>query len=207
MPHFIPTRATDTAELSNDQFGYSVYSFVLVADPAQQRAVQEVRDAVRNQRSMLPAHVTAKGGVSEIPSLEAVQAVLDEIGSVTPKLWVGFAGGPHVRRSRDGTVISTLPIEVTPELSALHEALLRELDPISSTAYRLDMTGEYHPHLTIYHEPLPELESHGEELMETFDIGAGFEATELSFVGHVGTPYRGEWKLISTHKLSDPNSA
>lgn len=202
MRHHIPQRTTDPYSLSNDTHGYAVYGFILIASVGQQAAVQEIRDAVRNQRSMLPAHVTVKGPVCDIPSIEEAQEILDQAAGETPALRVMFDGRPRLHRSRAGEVSAMMPIVVTPELAGLHERLLKALDPVSTTAYPLDATGEYRPHLTIYHEPLPEFEAHGEELLKTLSIGDGFDATEVYLVGHAGTPFRGEWKPISTHSFT-----
>lgn len=201
MNHHIPKRNVDPYTLSNDREGYSVYGFVLMASEPQQESVQKIRDAVRVERSMLPAHVTVKGPISDVPSLAEVQRIVSEITETTSALRVEFDGTPRARRLDNGETLATQAIKVTPELSDLHERLLIALDPVSATAYRSEDVGVYGPHLTIYHEPLPELESHGEKLLETFDIGDGFDAHAIHVFGHSGTPFRGKWALLSVHKL------
>lgn len=184
-------------DLSNDRFGYSVYGVVLFASEDQQRKVQVVRDAVRNRRSMLPAHVTVKGPVCEIPDLETIRSLVGSVASMTAPFAVNFEGRPDARTLPNGEVFAGQPIAKTLELVAVHNRLIEVLQPITTNAYRLDATGEYHPHLTIYHEPEPDLAAHGEKLLSTLDLGTGFEATGLHLVAHVGTPYRGKWELLN----------
>ena len=138
----------------DDQFGYAVYSVVVMATPEQREKVQAIRDAVHNQRSMIPAHVTVKGTFCEIPNLDRVKALVGQAARDSEHACVRFAQRPVVSRNRLGEVSASIGIEVTPELVSLHRRLFEALSPITTSAYFDD--SQYHPHLTVYDEPLPE---------------------------------------------------
>ena len=63
----------------DDEFGYAVYSVVVMASLSQQAAIHVVRQGVKHQRSMIPAHVTVKGTFCEVPSLEKLIDRIQEI--------------------------------------------------------------------------------------------------------------------------------
>ncbi len=194
-------RNVEPYSLSNDEHGYLVYGFVLYASQEQRDAVQAVRDAVKVRRSMLPAHVTVKGPICDVPSIDAVQAAVDEVAPSTEPLEVGFDGRPYPKTTQNGEVIGLQSIVTSPELVDVHSRLIEALNPVSATAYFGEKDGIFSPHLTVYHEPEPELEQHGESLLQELAIGDGFTADRISFSGHVGRPFRGEWKLLSEHRL------
>lgn len=197
----MPAQNVDPYTLSNDENGYAVYTMILFANSEQQAAVQKIRDAVKVRRSMLPAHVTVKGPICQIPSIPAIQRIIDEVTHAIGSIPVAFAGMSEARTFQNGEVASLQSIELTPEIVELHSNLLSALDPVSTTAYPMESRGNFAPHLTIYHEPEPELESLGERLLGELDIGTGFQADRVSLMGHVGTPFRGDWRLISEHRF------
>ncbi|MBI4220640.1 MAG: 2'-5' RNA ligase family protein [Chloroflexi bacterium] len=196
----VPVRYVDPYILSNDRHGYAVYSTVLFANPEQRAKVQAIRDAVKVRRSMMPAHITSKGGFCEIPRIEQVRELLDQVCRETRPFIVEFEGQPRARKAANGEVLSTQAIRLTPDLVSLHERLIDTLGPVTTDAYQ--QNRPYHPHLTIYHEPEPALEQRGVELLGTLDIGIGYEVRELHFMGHVGRPYRGRWETLSVHRFN-----
>lgn len=196
-----PERNILPYSLTNDRFGYAVYSMVIFASPEQQSKIQSLRDSVKVRRSMIPAHVTAKGPVCDIPSIPELQAVISEqVRSMAPFM-VKFSGERWALTSANGENLGSLNIEVTLELAKLHLRLLESVNPISTFAYPLDSRGVFRPHRTVFHEPEPELEVRAAEAMQELEIGDGFSAESVSLMGHIGTPYRGEWVLISEHRL------
>ena len=195
-------QTVDPYTLSNDSFGYSCYAVIIYATPEQQALVQEIRDAVRVRRSMLPAHVTVKGPICEIPSIDEVQRAIGKVAESSGPIDVKLKGGPAARRFSSGEVAALQPIRTTDDLAEVHRKLLEAINPIATNAYSLDATGEYHPHLTIYHEPEPEFEERGSELLEGLDIGSSFTAESLHLAAHSGTPFRGEWESLSEHRLT-----
>ncbi|MBI4305513.1 MAG: 2'-5' RNA ligase family protein, partial [Chloroflexi bacterium] len=101
----------------------AVYSTVLFANPEQKAKVQAIRDAVKVRRSMMPAHVTAKGGFCDMPGIDDVTALVDRVCRSIRPFPVEFEGKPKAGRLANGEVLATQPIAVTPSLLALHEGL------------------------------------------------------------------------------------
>ena len=187
----------------DDRFGYSVYSCVAFATPEQQREVQALRDAVRAQRSMMPAHVTVKGTFCEIPSLDTVKVLVAGVAEATPGFVVEFAGGIKLGRTYDTAAgWAGVDFRKTPELVGRHDRLYDALAPVTTNAYGREQGDDYRPHMTVFDEPLPELKQLGRELAaKTTLIGSGFPAREIWLMGHVGPPYRGRWTPIESFKL------
>ncbi len=187
----------------DDRFGYSVYSCVAFATPEQQREVQTLRDAVKAQRSMMPAHVTVKGTFCEIPSLDIVKALVARVAEATPDFFVEFASGIELGREYDTTPGSAfVQYRKTTELVGLHDRLFDALAPVTTNAYGREQGDDYRPHLTVFDEPLPELKQLGKELVaKTKVTGTGFPVHEVWLMGHVGPPYRGRWMPIESFRL------
>jgi 2'-5' RNA ligase superfamily len=186
----------------NDKFGYAVYSVVVFATPEQQSRVQAVRDAVRAQRSMMPAHVTVKGTFCEIPQLDRLKSVIRHIASSTGKFTVEFEPGVVLGKAYDtGEGWAGVQIRKTPGLVACHDAMYGALAPVTTNAYGNEQGDDYHPHVTVFHEPLPELKQLGKKLAATTDLGAGFPVREVWLMGHVGPPYRGKWTPVESFPL------
>ncbi len=186
----------------NDEFGYSVYSVVVFATPEQQARVQEVRDAVRAQRSMMPAHVTVKGTFCEIPSLDQIKVLVRDVASRTIGFSVEFEPGIVLGKNYDtGMGWAGVPIRKTTLLVACHDAMYGALAPVTTNAYGNELGDEYHPHVTVFSEPLPELKQLGKQLAATTDLGGGYPVRDVWLMGHVGPPYRGKWTPIESFPL------
>jgi len=183
-------------ERPNDRYGYALYGFVLMANPEQQAAVLHLRDMAGNRRSMIPGHVTVKGPVCEIPSLDEIKGIVRGIAAMAAPFAVVFS---KERRHRDG--FCALRIEKTPELVRVHNALYNALDPIVTHAYSPEAGDDYHPHMTLFHEPDPTLEAGAHRLADVLDLGAGFTAKSIHLMGHVGPPYRGQWVVVQEFPL------
>lgn len=199
MEYPFPSSTVDPYTLSDDEFGYSVYSLVLFATPEQQHAVQAVRDRVSVQKSMLPAHVTAKGPFCRVPSVTEVQGIIDDVIRGLPPIQADFGPDRIPRTLSNGERIGWIDVNVSSGLAELHGRLLDALDSVATNAYPPEARGWFHPHLTVYHEPDSESEELEAKLLRDLNIGTGFRADALSLMGHVGTPYRGEWVSISDH--------
>lgn len=187
----------------DDQFGYSVYGCVAFATPGQQQEVQALRDAVKTQRSMMPAHVTVKGTFCEIPSLDRIKALVKQVAGATPAFDAEFAGGIVPGLAYDtGEGWAGVMVRRTPPLVDLHGRLCDTLAAVTTNAYGQERGDDYHPHITVIHEPLPELKQLGRELVaKTKLTGSGFPVGEIWLMGHVGPPYRGRWTPIESFKL------
>lgn len=187
----------------DDRFGYSVYSCVAFATPGQQREVQTLRDAVKAQRSMMPAHVTVKGTFCEIPSLDTVKALVARVAAATLGFAVEFESAIELGRTYDTAAgWAGVKFRKTPELAGLHDSLYRVLAPVTTNAYGPEQGDDYRPHMTVFDEPLPELKQLGKELVAKAKVtGTGFPVHEVWLMGHVGQPYRGRWMPIESFRL------
>ena len=187
----------------DDRFGYAVYSCVAFATPEQQKEVQALRDAVKAQRSMMPAHVTVKGTFCEIPSPDRIKALVRQVADTTQAFKAEFAGGivPGPRYDT-GEGWAGVAVRKTPPLVDLHERLCDTLAAVTTNAYGPESGDDYHPHVTVIHEPLPELKPIGKELVAKAKLtGSGFPVQEIWLMGHVGPPYRGTWTTIESFRL------
>ena len=184
-------------ERTNDDNGYAVYSVVLIATLHQQAAVDAVRKSVGNRRSMIPAHITVKGTFCEIPSLDEIVSHLRSVARDTTKFDVVFGtDGVKKRTIADGGGFAGQSIQKTAELVQLHNGLYDSIAPITTNAYGREDGDHYRPHMTIFHEPSPELEHQTDDLLLSLDIGEGYECDAMFLMGHIGRPYRGRWTVV-----------
>ena len=72
----------DSAELENDEFGYSCYTIVAPAPPELTKPLLDIEIAAGQTRANIPAHVTVKGTLYAVTSLEGM---IDEIHVVTAR--------------------------------------------------------------------------------------------------------------------------
>jgi 2'-5' RNA ligase len=201
MKYPIPSSTTDPYGLTNDEFGFSVYTLVLFAPVDIQQTVQDLRDAVEVRRSMLPAHITIKGPFCGIDSIDNVKKRIDSVLAGASEVNIRLESERISRTLPNAENIGLITVDVSEELDQLHRHLFRELDPVSTCAYWPEIRGEFRPHLTVYHEPVPEKESLASTLLDSLKISDEFRAETVSLMGHVGTPFRGQWLPISEHSL------
>lgn|GEM_PF-484747 len=181
-------------------FGYAVYSVVIMASVGQQAKIQSVREAVKYQRSMIPAHITVKGTFCEIDSLEMIIDRIRHVAEKTSPFRVLFSSAvdsdPAQRYERNGNSYAGQLIEKTPDLVELHDALYNSLSPITTNAYDREDGDHYHPHMAIYAEATPGLEDVADEEINSLDIGSSFTCDSMFLMGHIGPPYRGRWTIV-----------
>ncbi|MDP6666671.1 MAG: 2'-5' RNA ligase family protein [Dehalococcoidia bacterium] len=176
----------------DDEFGYAVYSIVVMASLAQQAAIDHVRRVVRNQRSMIPAHVTVKGTFCEIPSINAIIKNARKVADNTGPFRVEFESSTD----RRGNTFAGQRIKKTPGLVTLHDRLYDALAPITTNAYAREDGDHYRPHMSVYAEPTPGFEHAADEMLTNLDIGTGFDCDAMFLMGHIGPPYRGRWTVV-----------
>lgn len=195
----------DSRTLTNDEFGYSAYTLVAMANPQQVAAVDGVRTAIGLKRATIQAHVTIRGTFFAIPSLDELRTSLRQVASEQSLAQVQFspAGWKFFRRE-NGRHIAIMPCETTPDLLALHKAFDRTIRPISTNAY----PDEYSAHLTLCQDCTDEQIEEAERLAEDLDIGNGFAVRSVTLMGRVGPAFGGEWKVIDQFELgATPSSS
>ena len=188
----------DSRTLTNDEFGYSAYTLVAMADPQQVASVDGVRNAIGLKRATIQAHVTIRGTFFAIPSLDDLRTSLRQVASEQSLAQVQFsAGGWKFLRRESGRHAAIMPCETTADLLDLNEAFDSVIRPISTNAY----SDEYRAHLTLCQDCTDEQIDDAERLAQDLDIGDGFEVGTVSLMGRVGPAFGGEWKPIDQFGL------
>ncbi len=188
----------DSRTLTNDRFGYSAYTLVALADPAQISAVDAVRNAIGLKRATIQAHVTIRGTFFAIPSLDDLIGTIRPVASEQAYATVEFSPpGWKFYRRESGRHGAIMPCETTPQLLALNKAFDSVIRPISTNAY----SDEYRAHLTLCQDCTDDQIAEAERLAEDLDIGSGFEVKSVQLMARVGPAFGGEWKLIESFPL------
>ena len=179
----------DSSNLPNDEFGFSCYSLVLAASSDIVALVADVQKASGEIRPTMPAHVTVKGTFYGIESLDAVKGAVRSITDAAAPFMVSFEGAVMTGGS--------LRLPVTPDLRALHDALVTAISPMSKAAYRDD---PFSPHMTLSYLPVVDVARWG-SLFDIDDLDQGFRADAVDLSGRVGTRDNGVWKLVERFPL------
>ncbi len=186
----------DASDHPNDRFGYSVYAGVLLASPAQQCAVQELREKIKPGRAILPAHVTVKGTFCDISSLDEVERLFEVVAARHSPLTVRFES-THVNVIKDASVLDVVK---APQLVRIYDELRTTLGSVGTDAYGYDTQG-YAPHLTLWQECPPENAALAARLGREIKLGEGFTAAEVTLVGRIGPAHGGRWTTLRAFKL------
>lgn len=173
----------------NDQFGYSCYALVIPASEAITAQVEQLRNTVGVTVASIPAHITTKGTFFHIESLDKVRELARQIIAHHPPFYISFQDA-QVQWWKE---VAALTIPVTPQLQALHDALVANIAPLGLPAYQDD---PYIIHMTLVYNPAPEKQALVKELIAALDFGRGFQAESVDLLGRVGPRVGGAWKLI-----------
>ena len=178
----------------NDQFGYSIYSLVIPAGEELTTQVEAIRNQVGVTVASIPAHITVKGPIFNIASLEQVKQLVKAITSNAAPFFISFQGSQFHWGSTGGG----LGVVVTPPLQALHDALVATISPLGLPAYRDD---PYHALMTLVYGQSPEKIEEVKEWINQMDFGPGIQADAVNLVGRVGPRVGGQWMLIERFAL------
>ncbi len=189
--------AIDASDRPNDRFGYSVYAGVLLAPRAQADAVARLRERIRPQRAMLPAHVTVMGTFCGIESLDGVKRLFRQVSARHGPVEVKFDGaGLQLFKDSGG-----LFVEKSAALAGLHKEITAAIGAVSIDAYGY-ADERYAPHLTLWQECPPENATLAGELGREVKLGAGFRVDAVAFVGRSGPAHGGRWVTIALFALT-----
>lgn len=184
----------DSAELENDQFGYSCYTIVAPAPPALTEPLLEIERVAGQERAKIPAHVTVKGTLYGIASLDGM---IDEIRSVVGRhepLLLSTDGMKLV--GPDHSVI--VGFQVNPEIQALHDDLMANIAPLGKPAYPDD---PYMVHMSIVNQVGVEGAKVARSMLEDVDFGEALAINEIDLMGRDGVAWGGVWKRLERFKL------
>lgn len=185
----------DPSNLPNDKFGYSNYTFVFPASPEVTVKVAALERASKMTRAKISAHITVKGTFHQIDDLEVVRDTARRVITGTKRFWISFDGA-EVDHWKSGG--AGLHLRTAPEMQRLHDALVAEFKPISTTYYPDD---PYWTHMTLYQEAPEDGIAAARALLERTDLGPGFEAFAVDLMGRRGPAYDGRWELIERFLL------
>jgi 2'-5' RNA ligase len=146
----------------------------------------------------MQAHVTHKGTFVEPHDL-------DEIASTIAR---ACAGAEPFRLTTTGIRVFTregggigLAIQEVEPFFALHRRLASDLRPLCRTIYEAELTGTFHPHLTIVQQfPADALDA-ARTTVESANLHLDFPATEASLVGRRNGQ---TWEILQTFPIGSP---
>lgn len=173
----------------NDQFGYSCYALVVPASGAVAAQVEQLRNTIGVTVASIPAHITVKGTFFNIESLDKVRDLARQITARHAPFYISFQDA-QVQWWKE---VAALTVLVTPQLQALHDALVANIAPLGLPAYQDD---PYIAHMTLVYNPAPEKSALAKELIAALDLGGGFQAESVDLLGRVGLRVGGAWTLI-----------
>jgi hypothetical protein len=183
----------DPKTLREDERGYRVYTFVALASDETQRRIEAVRDAVRVQRTMIPAHVTVRGGVGNVTDYDAMRSAVRTVCGAKAPFDIAVVGLEHWGAT------SVLICEESDLLKAFHMVLVNALAPLTVSGY--SFTGDNNrAHLTVFSDPAEDLEEARRLAGELVDIPP-VPVNEVQMWGHAGVPYVGRWDFVESFTL------
>ncbi|MFP6594749.1 MAG: 2'-5' RNA ligase family protein [Dehalococcoidia bacterium] len=180
----------DASDRQNDAFGYSLYCLVLLAPEPVASDVQGVRDLLRPERVMIPAHVTILGTFCEIESLEFVYEQISGAMAGTDALNLVPTGDIFESPNR---LTAGAVIEVSPDMRALHDQLAEAILPTAINAY-MD-PANFMAHLTYYQQLSESEKKRGGRITREFELSE-FDVSGVTLMGRVGTSSEGEWRVV-----------
>jgi 2'-5' RNA ligase len=180
--------------LPDDQFGYSCYALVLPAGDAITALVDAIEQATGMTRAKIPAHITVKGTFYAIADLDEVIRRVRAIAEQTPAFTISLAGAKSVWWERGGA----LAVPITPELQALHDALVAQIAPLGKAAYQDD---PYRPHMTYVQDLSAEGLNRAKELVAQTDFGPVYSVRFVNLMGRRGPAHGGKWQRIEQFAL------
>ena len=138
--------------------GFERYAVVTFAPSQILEDLRKVRaQCAPSGRPLMDAHVTVKGGFSELRELDApMRAIGQAVAGVNP--FAVRTTEPQVLTRGDRASI-VLPLEESPALRALHGRLVEALAPFGVHDSQSDLPGGYAPHVTVVQDvPIEGLE-------------------------------------------------
>ncbi len=184
----------DSAELENDEFGYSCYTVVAPAPPELTEPLLAIERAAGQERAKIPAHVTVKGTLYGIASLDGM---INEIRSIADrhKPFLLSAEGMKLVGPDHSVIVG---FETNPEIQALHDELVSRIAPLGKPAYRDDPYGV---HMSIVNQVGTDGADIARGLLDDIDFGDGLNVSAIDLMGRDGVGWGGTWHRIERFAL------
>jgi 2'-5' RNA ligase len=180
--------------LENDEFGYSCYTIVLPAHPDMTEKLLEIESAAGQTIAKIPAHITVKGTLYGIPSLEGMIELIRTIA----KRHQPFRLGVQDWELFDSEHSVILGFTVNTEIQALHDDLVANIAPLGKPAYYDD---PYRVHMSIVNEVEPEGVVIARDQIAQVDFGAGLQLGTIDLMARDGMASGGVWKRLERFEL------
>ena len=183
-----------STHLENDEFGYACYAIVIPAPPDLAGPMLDIEHAAGQERAKIPAHITVKGTIYGIESLEGL---VEEIRYVTNRhapLVLDAAGRELI--GPDNSVILGLP--VIAEIQALHDDLVKNIAPLGKPAYKDD---PYRVHMSVVNEVKPEGIEIAKKMVGEINFGEGIQVGAIDLMARDGVAWGGVWKRVERFEL------
>ena len=168
------------ASLHERASDYDRFSIVAFAPPD----VRERVDALRRQlppsgRPIMQAHVTIKGTFVEPRDLDEIASTIERACAAAEPFRLTTTGIRVFDREGGGI---GLAIQELDPFFALHRRLAQDLQPLCRTIYEAELTGTFHPHLTIVQQIPAEQIAPARTIVEAANLHVDFPAAEASLV-------------------------
>ena len=160
----------DSSQLENDRFGYSCYTLVVPMPSELTARLDRIERAAGQKRAKIPAHITVKGTIYGIDSLDSLIAKASAVVS-HHRAFVLELNDAELRWS-DERGSGFLFVPVTPPLQALHDDLVKAIAPLGKPAYQDDPYGA---HLTLVQEVDAVGLAEAKNLASALDWGSSIE--------------------------------
>jgi 2'-5' RNA ligase len=180
--------------LENDEFGYSCYTIVLPAHPKLTAKLLEVERAAGQKIAKIPAHITVKGTLYGISSLEEMIELIRTVASRHQPFSLSVEG----KELFDSEQSVILGFPVNAEIQALHDDLVTNIAPLGKPAYYDD---PYRVHMSIVNEVEPEGVQIARDQIKQIDFGAGLQLSAIELMARDGMASGGVWKRLERFEL------
>ena len=184
-----------STHLENDEFGYSCYTIVIPAPPVLTELLLEIERAAGQKRAKIPAHVTVKGTLYGIASLDGMIETIREIAGRHEPFELGTAG-MKVWDSSDSLILG---FDVNPEIQALHDELVATISPLGKPAYKDDPYGV---HMSIVNEAGEQGVEVAMKMLKDVDFGDSLSVSTIDLMGRDGVASGGVWKRLERFELN-----
>jgi len=183
-----------STHLENDEFGYSCYAIVAPALSPLAEEMLDIEKAAGQERAKIPAHVTVKGTLYGIASLDGL---VEEIRNVTNRHEPFLLSSEGMELiGPENSVILGFP--VNPQIQALHDDLVANIAPLGKPAYKDD---PYRVHMSVVNEVQPEGVEIAKAKVSEINFGDGMQIDVIDLMARDGVAWGGTWHRVARFEL------
>jgi hypothetical protein len=187
-----------STHLENDEFGYACYTIVIPASTSLAGPMLEIEHAAGQERAKIPAHITVKGTIYGIESLDGLIEGIRNVTNRHAPFVLDVAGKELI--GPDDSVILGFPVST--EIQALHDDLVKNIAPLGKPAYRDD---PYRVHMSVVNEVKPEGVEIAKKMVGEIDFGEGIQVGAIDLMARDGVAWGGVWKQVERFELASSN--